>query len=643
MTIEPQKRTILLVEDAATMRKIEVKTLKSLGFKNIMEAVDGEDAVSKLQENRGIDLVISDWNMPNKSGYDLLVWIRSHEETKGLPFIMATGQGDMKQEKKALDAGVSSFVAKPFNEDELMAKIEEALGPGKKGPESTGEGRELMRSSSGKLILRVAHIQITDHLVLGVLKSLLKRGELKAETFELETRCLPGWNPVRDSLRSGEVGAACILAPIAMDLFAFGAPIRMVLLAHKNGSIFVRNRAGDYKEPYEDFFKGKSFYIPHQMSIHHMLTHMFFKKIGLSPGMAGEGSPDVHFEVVAPVKMPEFLKSNPDSCGFMVAEPVGTKSIAAGIAKNQFLSSEIWENHPCCVVAVRDDVIQSSADVVHEFTKLLVAAGRYIEKNPEKASEVAVDFLDPKRQLGLKVPLLKNVLTEPRGIRTGDLYPHIKDFEVMQDYLVEEMGIGSRIDLRAFIDTRFADAACTDRKIFHLPSRLQENQGVAMEILRKDEETRSGDAKSMLNMEGKYLTFLLDNQEFGIDILKVKEIIGMQPIRTMPHSPPFIKGVVNLRGEVTPVMDLRLRFGLQEKLLDDRTCIIVLDVLGRNGGSRVGVIVDTVSEVIEMKAAEIEDSPYFGPTIRTDYIMGMARKENGVKILLDMEEVVGHS
>ena len=126
--MDPKNTTILLVEDAAVMRKIEIKTLKSLGFENIIEAVDGEIAVTKLQENDKIDLIISDWNMPNKDGYELLVWVRGQDAYKDIPFLMATGQGEKKQEKKAVEAGVSSFVAKPFNNDELNQKIEEALG-----------------------------------------------------------------------------------------------------------------------------------------------------------------------------------------------------------------------------------------------------------------------------------------------------------------------------------------------------------------------------------------------------------------------------------------------------------------------------------------------------------------------------------
>jgi chemotaxis signal transduction protein/ABC-type nitrate/sulfonate/bicarbonate transport system substrate-binding protein len=643
MTPDPSKIRILLVEDAATMRKIELKTLKELGFGNIAEATDGVDAMARIEAGGVFDLVISDWNMPNKSGYDLLLWVRSNEATRDIPFIMATGQGDMKQEKKAVDAGVSSFVAKPFNKDELASKIEEAFGILQETEAvPTVQERESARASTGKITLRVAHIQITDHLILGVLKHLLEKGDLKAETFELETRCMAGWNPVRDALRNGTVDAACILAPIAMDLFAFGAPVRLVLLAHKNGSIFVRNRVGRYHEPYEEYFRGKSFYIPHQMSIHHMLAHLFFQRIGLTSGMSGEGNPAVHFEVVAPIKMPEFLKANPDACGFMVAEPLGTKSIAAGIAESQLLSSELWDNHPCCVVAMRDDFMEPYSDAVYEFTRLLVEAGRFIERKPETAAEIAVRFLDPDGKLGLKVPLLKNVLTEDRGIRTSDLYPEIEDFEYMQHYMVNEMGIGSPINLSEFIVTRFADAACTDRDRYRLPSRVRDDHHGIREILERSDHEGNTAKKNMLNLEGKYLTFHLDDQEFGIDILKVKEIIGMIPIRSMPQSPPFIRGVVNLRGRVIPVMDLRARFDIEEREYSDRTCIIILDVRNGTGPGRIGVIVDSVSEVVEMKASEIEDTPHLGDSSRTDYILGMAKQEDRVKILLDMDCIANH-
>jgi len=104
------------------MRKIEKKTLKTLGFTRVFEAEDGKAAIALLEAD-AVDLIISDWNMPNMDGFQLLQWVRAEERFRHIPFLMATGQGDKTQEQKAVDAGVSSFVAKPFNEDELRARI----------------------------------------------------------------------------------------------------------------------------------------------------------------------------------------------------------------------------------------------------------------------------------------------------------------------------------------------------------------------------------------------------------------------------------------------------------------------------------------------------------------------------------------
>ena len=115
----------------------------------------------------------------------------------------------------------------------------------------------------------------------------------------------------------------------------------------------------------------------------------------------------------------------------------------------------------------------------------------------------------------------------------------------------------------------------------------------------------------------------------------------MMPIRSMPQAPEFIRGVVNLRGEVIPVMDLRLRFGLEARPYTDRTCIIVLDVQNGSGSTCMGVIVDAVSEVNEMKAADIEGAGTLSGSVRTSSILGMAKQDGEVKILLDMERVLG--
>jgi purine-binding chemotaxis protein CheW len=146
--------------------------------------------------------------------------------------------------------------------------------------------------------------------------------------------------------------------------------------------------------------------------------------------------------------------------------------------------------------------------------------------------------------------------------------------------------------------------------------------------------------KVMADREGKYLTFSLADEEYGIGILKVKEIIGMMSITTVPQTPEFVRGVINLRGKVIPVMDLRLKFGIDPIEYTDRTCIIVVEMSGDAGTLQIGVVVDSVSEVLNIKTEEIEDTPTFGASLNTEYILGMAKIEGGVKILLDINRVL---
>ena len=146
--------------------------------------------------------------------------------------------------------------------------------------------------------------------------------------------------------------------------------------------------------------------------------------------------------------------------------------------------------------------------------------------------------------------------------------------------------------------------------------------------------------KAMGDREGKYLTFSLANEEYGIGILKIKEIIGMLPITSVPQTPEFVKGVINLRGKVIPVMDLRLRFGMPPIDYSERTCIIVVEIAGQAGTILIGIVVDAVSEVLNIKKDEIEETPTFGAKLNTGYILGMAKMEGGVKILLDIDQVL---
>jgi purine-binding chemotaxis protein CheW len=158
---------------------------------------------------------------------------------------------------------------------------------------------------------------------------------------------------------------------------------------------------------------------------------------------------------------------------------------------------------------------------------------------------------------------------------------------------------------------------------------------VTMTTTANDIAAAQADARA-----GKYLTFQLANEEFGIRVLKVREIMGIQEITAVPQTPAHIKGVINLRGKVVPVVDLRLKFGVAAADYTQRTCIIVTQVQGENGPVMMGIVVDGVSEVLNLTGAEIEDTPDFGEEISGGYILGMAKVKDKVKILLDIDRVL---
>jgi purine-binding chemotaxis protein CheW len=145
---------------------------------------------------------------------------------------------------------------------------------------------------------------------------------------------------------------------------------------------------------------------------------------------------------------------------------------------------------------------------------------------------------------------------------------------------------------------------------------------------------------SMQDREGKYLTFALGNEEYGLEILKVREIIGMMEITGVPQTPDYVKGIINLRGRVIPVIDLRLKFGLPPAEYTERTCIIVVEVRGETGAIQMGIVVDSVSEVLNIIGDDIEPTPTFGTRLQTQYILGIAKVKGRVKILLDIGKVL---
>ncbi|HET9267486.1 MAG TPA: chemotaxis protein CheW [Vicinamibacterales bacterium] len=139
---------------------------------------------------------------------------------------------------------------------------------------------------------------------------------------------------------------------------------------------------------------------------------------------------------------------------------------------------------------------------------------------------------------------------------------------------------------------------------------------------------------------GKYLTFALADEEYALPVLKVREIIKMMEITQVPKVPPHVKGVINLRGKVIPIVDLRLKFGFPPQDATERTCIIVVDAALNGGRSSLGFVVDGVNEVMNIAAEEIEPTPDFGEQVNTTYMQGVAKRGAHVKMLLDLDRVL---
>ena len=145
---------------------------------------------------------------------------------------------------------------------------------------------------------------------------------------------------------------------------------------------------------------------------------------------------------------------------------------------------------------------------------------------------------------------------------------------------------------------------------------------------------------SLTEKGGKYLTFALGSEEYGLEIVKVRQIIGHMEITSVPQTPDYVKGVINLRGQIIPVIGLRTKFGMPTIDVTDRTCIIVVEISRDNHNFEVGIIVDYVQEVMDIEGENIEPTPQFDATVNTDFILGIGKVAGEVKILLDIDKVL---
>ncbi len=151
-----------------------------------------------------------------------------------------------------------------------------------------------------------------------------------------------------------------------------------------------------------------------------------------------------------------------------------------------------------------------------------------------------------------------------------------------------------------------------------------------------------GRVQDMTHLAGKYLTFRLAEEEYGLEIMKVQEIIGIMPVTKVPRVPDYVRGVINLRGKIIPTLELRAKFSLERVEDTERTCIIVVELQAPKGKINMGIIVDEVAEVMDFTAESIDNAPEFGTALKTDFILGVGIVKGGVKILLDLDKVLSN-
>jgi NitT/TauT family transport system substrate-binding protein len=302
-----------------------------------------------------------------------------------------------------------------------------------------------------KQVVKIGHLRITDHLALGITLDKLETGQEQFKYFDLQTKAYGGWNPLAMDLRGGDLDGAFILAPIAMELFYSKKNIKNVLQAHKSGSIIVANKRANINTLQD--FKGKAVLIPHYLSVHHLLFDRLLRENGLE---VGPGK-DVICDVVSPSEIPEIMEWDEKGKvgGFIVAEPFGSQVIKAGYGTEFKLSKDIWPNHPCCILVLKDDVVAKNPDGVMELVNSLVQSGQYITNHKEGASEIGARFLKQD------VDVVRRVLSEPPDrVTFNEMFPVLQDYEYIQTYMTETIqAMSAKIDIEKFVDTRFAKEA----------------------------------------------------------------------------------------------------------------------------------------------------------------------------------------
>jgi NitT/TauT family transport system substrate-binding protein len=294
-------------------------------------------------------------------------------------------------------------------------------------------------AGGAKVNLKIGYLPITDHL-------LMIAGEREQfKSVNIQPTKFSSWPEISEALKVGAIDGAFLLTPISLTLRQKGVPIKVVLLGHRNGSVITVKNSGEINK-IEDL-KGKTIAIPSPFSTHNLLLRKVLTEKHIDPVK------DLKIIDMAPPEMVNALATGRIH-GYIVAEPFGAQAEAQKVGKILTLSKDIWHDHICCVLNLRESVINSHPEAVQELVSGLSRTATFIEANPAQAAKISTKIL------GQKAEIIEKVLTTPRDrLSFLNLVPNKADFAATQDYMIKFGVAKERVDLVHYLDDRFARKA----------------------------------------------------------------------------------------------------------------------------------------------------------------------------------------
>ncbi len=295
----------------------------------------------------------------------------------------------------------------------------------------------------------IGHLKVVDHLILGITDLRLKKKEINITHSTLETKPMNAWDQVCDSLTEKSINGAFVSIPLAMDLFAAGLDIRLLMLTHRSGSVIVKSKSAGIKNIAD--FKGRTILIPSELSIQNMLLHRLLSFAGLNLDADDNAVPDVTLEVVNPFLMNEILSNDKDEdgiAGFAVAEPFGAEAVHNEIAVKVCTSQSLWKDHPCCAFVLDKSFMDQYPEAIEEIVALFVQTGQYIEDKKKEILSMTQQFLDQKKEVTQHV-LFKTAINFSPSL----LIPDIGELNTIQNYMADSMGVlKNKIQMDKLVD-----------------------------------------------------------------------------------------------------------------------------------------------------------------------------------------------